>query len=164
MLRTAKPNTLKFSPKAMAEIEKQFAKYPVKRAAIMPILRIAEREFEWLSDEAMASVAEVLGLTKAEVFGVATYYTMYRFRPMGRHIIQFCDNISCMIVHADKLLEYFHKNLGIHPGETTQDNRFSLMTMECIGACGTAPTMLVNRDFYDNLTEKKIDEILEKYP
>lgn len=164
MIKTTRTNPLQLSTEALAEIDRHIAKYPAKRAALMPALKVAEREFGWLSDDAMACVAEVLDLTKAEVFGVATYYTMYRLRPMGRHIIQFCDNISCLLVTAEKLLHYFHKKIGIHPGETTPDNRFSLVTMDCIGACGTAPAMLVNRDFYDNLTEKRIDEILEKYP
>jgi NADH-quinone oxidoreductase E subunit len=163
MLKTLKTNRLTESAKIVAEMDHHIAKYPERRAAIMPILKIAEREFGWLTEEAMACVAEVLSLTKAEVYGVATYYTMYKFRPMGRHIVQFCDNISCMLFTAEQLLEHFAKRWGLHPGETSPDGRFSLVTMECIGACGTAPAMLVNRDFYDNLTEKKIDEILEKY-
>ena len=163
MLKATQDSKLKLSSKALAEIDRHIAKYPEKRAALMPALTVAEREFGWLSDQAMACVAEVMGLTKAEVFGVATFYSMYKFRPMGRHIIQFCDNISCMLVRADDLLDHFKKTLGIGPGETTADDRFSLVTMECIGACGTAPAMLVNKDFHDNLTAQKIDKILEKY-
>lgn len=153
-----------FSPQALEELERHVRKYPERRAALMPALKIAEREFGWLSDEAMACVAEYLGLTKAEVYGVATYYTMYRLKPMGRHIIRFCDNIACMLCDSDRLLAHIQKKLGIRPGETTPNQRFSLVTMECIGACGTAPAMLVNEDFYDNLTEERIDEILERYP
>ena len=163
MIKTANPVKPKLSKEGMAEIDRHIAKYPDKRAALMPALKVAEREYGWVSEEAMAEIAGILGLTKAEVYGFATYYTMYKLQPTGRHLIQFCDNIACMLCTAEGLLDYLHKKLGIGPGETTADNRFSLVTMDCLGACGTAPAMLVNKDFHDNLTEKKLDEILEKY-
>ncbi|MBI4715511.1 MAG: NADH-quinone oxidoreductase subunit NuoE [Nitrospirae bacterium] len=163
MIKTQAPHKWKLSKEGLAEIDRHIAKYPDKRAALMPALKVAEREYGWVSEEAMAEIAGILELTKAEVYGFATYYTMYKLQPTGRHLIQFCDNISCMLCNAEGLLDYLQKKLGIGPGETTHDQRFSMVTMECIGACGTAPAMLVNTDFYDNLTEKKLDEILEKY-
>jgi NADH:ubiquinone oxidoreductase subunit E len=111
----------------------------------------------------MSCVAKVLNLPEAEVRGTASFYSMFKHKPAGRHIIQLCTNISCMILGAEKLLEYISKKYGVQPNGTSPDGRFSLVEMECIGACGTAPAMLVNTDFYDNLTEKRIDEILEKY-
>jgi len=148
---------------AIKEIEEIKKRYPDRRAALLPALHIVQREFGWLSDEAMRSVAKALNLTEAEVKGTASFYSMFRFRPMGRHIIQLCTNVSCMLLGAERLVDHLKHRYGLEPGGTTEDRRFSLMIMECIGACGTAPAMLVNNDFYDNLTEERIEEILDKY-
>jgi NADH:ubiquinone oxidoreductase subunit E len=97
------------------------------------------------------------------VRGTASFYSMFRHRKAGRHVIQLCTNVSCMILGAEKLVDFLQTKYGLKPNSTTQDERFSLVIMECIGSCGTAPAMLVNTDFHDNLTEKKIEEILGKY-
>jgi len=151
------------SETAIRELNEIRKRYPDRRAALLPALHIAQREFGWLNDEALRSVAKMLDLTEAEVKGTASFYSMYRFRPMGRHIIQLCTNVSCMILGAERLIDFLKNRYGLEPDGTTEDGRFSLVIMECIGACGTAPAMLVNNDFYDNLTEKRIEEILEKY-
>ncbi len=152
-----------FSEAAKKEIEEIKAKYPSARAALLPAIYVAQREFGWASPEAYDAVSEMLGVPKAIARGVGTFYAMYKHKPAGRNIIQLCTNIACMILGAERLVDLLKNKYGLEPGGTTPDNRFSLVIMECIGACGTAPAMLVNDDFHENLTEKSIVEILESY-
>ncbi|MDA8082548.1 MAG: NADH-quinone oxidoreductase subunit NuoE [Nitrospiraceae bacterium] len=152
-----------FSQTTIKEIEEIRRKYPTSRAALLPALYVAQREFGWLSPEAYTAVSDLLGVPEAIARGVGTFYAMYRNKPLGRHVVQLCTNVSCMILGAERLVDFLKNKYGLEPGGTTADGRFSLVIMECIGACGTAPAMLVNDDFYENLTEKYIDEILEKY-
>jgi NADH-quinone oxidoreductase E subunit len=152
-----------FSETAIKELRDIRKKYPTARAALLPALYVAQKEFGWISPEAYEAVSEILGVPKAIARGVGTFYAMYKHRPAGKHIIQLCTNISCMILGAERLMDFLKNRYGLEPGGTTSDGRFSLVIMECIGACGTAPAMLVNDDFYENLTERYIDEILEKY-
>jgi NADH-quinone oxidoreductase subunit E len=148
---------------ALQEIEDVKIRYPGRESALLPSLYIAQREFGWLSDEALIHVSNALNVPEAKVRGTASFYSMFRHRPMGRNLVQICTNISCMISGAEGLVEFLNIKFGMKPGDTTPDGRFSLILMECIGACSTAPAMLVNTDFHDNLTEQKIVEILEKY-
>ncbi len=152
-----------FSETVTKEIEEIRMKYPDPRSALLPALYVAQREFGWLSHEAMLCVSQSLNLPVASVRGTASFYSMFKHKQVGRNLIQLCTNVSCMILGAEKLLDLLKDRYGIEPGGTTEDNRFSLVVMECIGACGTAPAMLVNTDSYDNLTEQSIGEILEKY-
>jgi NADH-quinone oxidoreductase subunit E len=147
----------------LKEISDIREKYPDRRSALLPALYVAQREFGWLSHEAMMSVSHALNLPEARVRGTASFYSMFLHKPAGRHLIQLCTNVSCMILGAEKLVDFLGGKYGVGPGETSQDGRFSLVIMECIGACGTAPAMLVNTDFHDNLTEKRVEEILDKY-
>ena len=156
-------NKIMFSQTVINEIEDIRKKYPTARAALLPALYVAQREFGWLSPEAYTAVSDLLGVPEAIARGVGTFYAMYKNRPLGRNVIQLCTNVSCMILGAEKLVDFLKNKYGLEPGGTTEDNRFSLVIMECIGACGTAPAMLVNDDFYENLTEKYIDEILGRY-
>jgi NADH-quinone oxidoreductase E subunit len=151
------------SDTAIQEIEEIRAKYPTARAALLPAVYVVQREFGWLSSDAYESVSNLLGVPRAIVRGVGTFYAMYKQVPMGRNIIQLCTNVSCMLLGAERLVDFLKNKYGLEPGGTTSDNRFSLVIMECIGACGTAPAMLVNDDFYETLTEKYIEEILGKY-
>lgn len=151
------------SEKALKELQEIRGKYPNARAALLPAIYIAQREFGYLSDEAYETVSEILGVPKAIARGVGAFYAMYKHKPMGRNIVQLCTNVSCMILGAEKLVDFLKHKYGLEPGGTTSDEKFSLVIMECIGACGTAPAMLVNNDFYENLTEKYIEEILGKY-
>jgi len=138
-------------------------KYPTSRAALMPALYIAQKEFGWLSSEAIEAVSETLEVPRAIVKGVATFYAMYKNRPMGRHLIQICTNVSCMIFGAEQLVTFLEKRYGLIAGGTSPDGRFSLVIMECIGACDRAPAMFVNEDFFSGLNEQNIVEILEEY-
>ncbi len=145
------------------EITKVLTRYPERRGALLPALHIAQREYGWLSPEAMQAVSEALNLPEATVKGVATFYAMYRKFPSGRNIIQICTNVACMIFGAEKLVDLLKERYGLEPGGTSPDGRFSLMIMECIGACDRAPAMLVNEDFHPDLNESNIIEILERY-
>jgi len=152
-----------FNDTVLKEIDEIRAKYPDPKSALLPALYVAQREFGWLSQEAMLYVAQALNLPEARVRGTASFYSMFKHKPAGRHLIQLCTNVSCMILGAERLLDFLGTKYGVQPNGTTQDGRFSLVIMECIGACGTAPAMLVNTDFYENLTEQNIEEILDKY-
>jgi len=152
-----------FNDTVLKEIDEIRARYPDARSALLPSLYIAQREFGWLSREAMSAVSKTLNVPEASVRGTASFYAMFKHKPMGRHLIQLCTNVSCMILGAEKLVDFLKTKYGLENADTTQDGRFSLVIMECIGACGTAPAMLIDTDFYDNLTEKRIEEILEKY-
>ncbi|MEE8329073.1 MAG: NADH-quinone oxidoreductase subunit NuoE [Thermodesulfovibrionia bacterium] len=152
-----------FSDTILKEIEEIKARYPDSKSALLPALYIAQREFGWLSHEAMLCVAKTLNMPEATVRGTASFYSMFKHRPAGRHLIQLCTNISCMILGAEGFLDFLKKRYGVTPNSMTRDGRFSLIIMECIGACGTAPAMLVDTDFYDNLTEQKLEEILNNY-
>jgi len=152
-----------FNETVLKEITEISDRYPDRKSALLPSLYIAQREFGWLSDEAMESVSKALNVPEAMVRGTASFYSMYRHKPVGRHVIQLCTNVSCMIFGAEKLVDFLGSKYGVHPDSTGQDGRFSLVIMECIGACGTAPAMLVDTDFHDSLSEKRIEEILEQY-
>jgi NADH-quinone oxidoreductase E subunit len=151
------------SKAAIKELNEIRQKYPDASAALLPALYIVQREFGYLGTDAYEAVSDILGVPRAITRGVGTFYAMYKHKPMGRHIVQLCTNVSCMILGAEKLADFLKNKYGLEPGGTTPDKRFSLVIMECIGACGTAPAMLVDDDFYENLTEKHIEEILEKY-
>ncbi|MBI5182690.1 MAG: NADH-quinone oxidoreductase subunit NuoE [Nitrospirae bacterium] len=136
--------------------------YPSTDALLLPALYIAQDEFGHLDDAAMQYVADLLKVPRSKVYGVATYYTMYKTRPTGKHLIQVCTNLSCSLLGADHILSYLENKLRIKVGETTPDNKFTLITVECLGSCGTAPMMQVNDVYYENLTEEGIDRILEE--
>ncbi len=153
----------RLSDEALREIRTIRDGYPSARSALLPALYVAEREMGWLSPDAMVAVADALELSPATVRGVATFYSMYKHRPLGRHLIQLCTNVSCMILGAETLLDHVRKTFNVEVGGTSPDGRFSLIIMECIGACGTAPAMMVDDDFHENLTAEGIIRILERY-
>jgi NADH-quinone oxidoreductase E subunit len=152
---------LAFSKEARARIEGILARYPSREAAILPTLHLAQREFGFLSDEAIRYVADLLGFTPAYIEGVATFYTMFDRKPVGKYHLQICRNLSCSLMGAEHLIEHVSRKIGVKPGETTSDGRFTLTTVECLGSCGTAPVMQVNDDYHENLTEESIDAILD---
>jgi NADH-quinone oxidoreductase E subunit len=151
------------SDASVREIKEIRGKYPDPKSAILPSLYIAIRESGWLSHEVLRCVAETLNLPPALVRGTASFYSLFRSSPTGRHLIQLCTNVSCMLLGAEKVKDVFRNRFGLEPGGTSEDRRFTLMIVECIGACDGAPSMLINDDSYDNLTEQKITEILKKY-
>ena len=148
------------SENVKAEIKQFKGRYPDPKSALLTALHVGQREHGWLSPEVMRDVAEVMELPLAEVGSVASFYTMFNHQPVGENLIQVCTNISCSLLGAEHIVEYLKNKLGIDLGETTPDNKFTLVTVECLGSCGTAPMMQVNNTYYENLTEEKIDRIL----
>ena len=153
--------SLEFSATAKQELDRIFGRYTTKQAALLPALYLAQREFGYVSPEAMEYVAGIVGVSPTRVYEVATFYTMYNKQPVGKYFIQVCTNISCALRGGTDLFAYLSKKLGIAEGQTTKDGRFTLVKVECLGACGNAPMMQVNDDYYEDLAPAKVDEILK---
>jgi len=153
-----------FSPEIEAEIDQHLAKYPVVRSAILPLMFIVQRERGYLDPPGVAYLANRLGLRFTDVWEVATFYSMIHIEPIGKYHIQVCRTLSCKLRGAEKITEYCSQKLGIKPGQTTADGRFSLSEVECLGSCGTAPMFQLNFDFHENLTPEKVDNILSSLP
>lgn len=153
---------VQFSPETMKKFEETVAKYPRKEAALLPTLWLAQKEFEWLSPEVMAYVAKILDIPPSKVYSVASFYTMYKKEPTGKHLIQVCRTLSCKLRGAEEVSEHITKKLGLELGETSKDGKFSVVEVECLGSCGSGPMMQINNDYYEDLTSrKKIDEIID---
>ena len=152
---------LEFSPETLKEFETIVARYPKKEAAMLPVLYLAQREFGHISAEAIDYVARLMEQAPARVRGVVSFYTMFYTQPIGRHHIQVCRTLPCALGGAEKVTAFLTQKLGIRPGQTTKDGRFTLSEVECLASCGTAPMMQINDDYYENLTEDKIEQILD---
>jgi NADH-quinone oxidoreductase E subunit len=150
-----------FSEKTRKKIDKIVARYPQKEAAILPLLHIAQQEFGFISPDSEERVAEILEIKPIRVREVVTFYTMLNREPVGKYSIQVCSNLSCTLLGSEKLIDYLKEKLGIKPGQTTKDKKFTLSVVECLGACEQAPCMMINFDYYGNLDKKKIDKILD---
>ena len=153
-----------FSPEVEAEIERHLAKYPVIRSAILPLMFIVQRERGYLDPAGVLYLANRLGLRTTDIWEVATFYSMIYTEPIGKYHIQVCKTLSCKIRGAETITEHCSKKLGIKPGETTEDGKFSLSEVECLGSCGTAPMFQLNFDYHENLTPQKVDQILDSLP
>ncbi len=151
-----------FSPAGQGKVGEIFTHYPNRRSAVLPVLWLAQKEFGWLSPAALRLVARTVDLPEPEVFGIATFYTMFHLKPAGRHVLQVCMTLSCSLMGADRLYRHLRDRLGISHGETTPDGRFTLKRVECLAACGGGPCMQVNFDYHENLDEAKVDALLEK--
>jgi NADH-quinone oxidoreductase subunit E len=152
-----------FSPALAARFDALMEKYPVRRSALVPMLLYAQDEIGYVSDAAIAEIAERLSLTALDVRNVASYYSMLRFKPAGKFNVQVCTNISCMLRGAYELFERFQQELGIAHKGITKDGVFSLEEVECIGACCWAPAIQVNYDFHDELSPDHVPGILAGY-
>ena len=153
---------IQFSANARKQFEEYLTRYPTKRAAIMPTLWLAQREFGYLSEEVMEYVAALLGESPAFVASVASFYTMFYKKPMGKHHIQVCTNLSCTLMGAERIVQVCSRRLGLALGETTGDKQYSLDEVECLGSCGSAPMMQINDDYWENLTPEGTLELLER--
>jgi NADH-quinone oxidoreductase E subunit len=158
----------KFSPQALQEAENLFKRYPPgkeKQSALLPMLHLAQREFGgWLSQDALDYVAQFLELPPIRVYEVATFYTMYNLKPVGKYHVQICTNISCWLCGSDDIVQSARDKLKIGFGETTKDNKFTLSQVECLGACVNAPMMQINDDYHEELTPEKTAGILDQLP
>jgi len=153
--------TLGLSAAGQKEIKKIISSYPDIRSTLMPLLFLIQNEKGFISIEDQRSVANLLSLPPMKVRGVVEFYTMFRGEKCGRHLIQVCHTLSCSIMGAHTVVDIIRKKLDLNIGETTPDGRFTLIKVECLGSCGTAPVMQINEDYYENLTEPKIIEILD---
>lgn len=155
------------SESAKRAIDTWVQKYPAsrKQSAVIAALDIIQKEQGgWLKPEHLDAVADYLAMPRIAVYEVASFYSMFDLKPVGRHKIKVCTNISCLLRGSEHIVEYLQKRLGVVCGETTSDGRFTLKSVECLAACGGAPMMQVDQTYYEQLTPEKIDKILEDYP
>jgi NADH-quinone oxidoreductase E subunit len=151
-----------FSDEQLQRIEELKKRYQHPQSVILDALWMWQDTHGWISEEGMKAVAGVLGAPLHHVYGVVTFYTMFNRAPVGRHKIEVCTNISCMLRGSDRILEHLTRRLGIPVGGTTADGRFTLVEAECLGSCGTAPMMQVGDTYHEDLDEGKIDRILKE--
>lgn len=151
----------KFTEENLQKIESILPKYPEKKAAVMPLLYLAQEQFGYVSVEVMKEIAHILEIDEVDVLGVVTFYTMFHQKPMGKFHIQVCTNVSCMLRGGYEIYNSVKGKLGINNGDVTSDHKFSLEEVECMGSCGTAPMIAVNEDYFENLTEDQALKILD---
>jgi len=153
-----------FTGKVLDELQTVLQRYPNKQAALLPTLWLAQRELGWISDRIMAEVAELLGLTPAYVKGVVTFYTMYHQHPVGKNFVQVCTTSPCNICGAEEVLKALLQHSGAgDAGATSPDGKWTIVEVECLGACGFPTPILVNDDFVENVTPEKVPDIVKKY-
>jgi NADH-quinone oxidoreductase subunit E len=159
-------NKTEFNSATLELVNGIIRRYPAGRqkSALLPILHIAQAENNgWLSSEMMDYVASILEIQPIEVYEVATFYSMFNLQPVGNCMIEVCQTGPCWLNGSDEILAHFEKQLGIKPGETTSDGRFSLKTVECLAACGNAPVIQVGTEYHENMTTEKADHLLNKW-
>ena len=145
------------------EIQAELAHYPDKKSACIDAMKIVQRHRGWVSDEALRDIAQFLEMSVDDLDGVATFYNLIFRKPVGRHVIMVCDSVSCWIMGYGRICDHLTSQLGIRLGETTPDQRFTLLPIVCLGDCDHAPTMMVDQDLHHNLDPQKLDRILEQY-
>lgn len=153
---------MKFSDENLSKIEELKKKYPTTKALTLPVLWMAQRQFGWISPEAMEYVAELLDVPVKLIYGVVTFYTMFNTKPVGKYHLQVCTNVSCGLLGGEEIRDHICQKLNLKLGETTGDERFTVTEVECMGSCGTAPMMAVNDDYHENLTLEKVDRFLQE--
>jgi NADH-quinone oxidoreductase E subunit len=151
-----------FSPEVVEEMRSHLVKYPPdrKRSALIPLLFVIQRERGYIDNPGVNFLAQFLGEEITDVWETATFYSMFNLRPIGRHHIQICKTLSCKIMGEPEITDHICTKLGIHPGETTEDGKFTVSLVECLGSCGTAPMMQIGFDYYENLTKETVEKIL----
>jgi len=149
------------SQAANQQIQALINKYPRKRSALIPSLQLAQKEAGYLSNDTICEIARIFELTPNEVYEVATFYTMFYKKPVGKYVIQVCTNISCLLCNAEDIVSRLTGKLGIRFGETTPDGKYTLLEAECLGSCGTSPVIQINETYYEELTPEKVDQILD---
>lgn len=156
---------VEFSQEKLQEVQRIINFYPEgkQKSAVIPVLHLAQQEFGgWLSSETMDYVASLLQLEPIEVYEVATFYSMYNLKPVGKYMFEVCHTGPCMINGSDEIVKYIYDKLGIKPGETSEDGMFTLKTVECLGACGYAPMMQMGKNYREHLTKEKVDIIINE--
>jgi NADH-quinone oxidoreductase E subunit len=155
-----------FSPEIIDEMKTHVAKYPADRtrSALIPLLMLVQRERGWIDNPGVNFLAQFLKLEVTDIWETATFYSMFNLRPVGRHHLQICKTLSCRIMGEPDITGHICSKLGIHPGETTEDGKFTVSLVECLGSCGTAPMMQIGFDYHEDLTVEKVDKLLESLP
>ena len=156
---------MNFNEEQLTEFKRLVARYPEgkQKSALLPVLHLAQESFgNWLSAETLDYVAELLQLQSIEVYEVATFYSMYNLKPVGKYTFEVCQTGPCMLRGSDDIIKYIGDTLGIKPGETSADGLFTLKTVECLGACGYAPMMQMGKHYREHLTKEKIDAIINE--
>jgi NADH-quinone oxidoreductase subunit E len=155
---------VKFSEEKLKKVNEIIARYPEgkQKSALIPVLHLAQEEWGWLSSETMDYVAELLHIKPVEVYEVATFYSMYHLKPVGKYVFEVCQTGPCMLRGSDEIIAYIKEKLDIGVGETTKDGLFTLKTVECLGACGYAPMMQMGKFYKEHLTRERVDQIIEE--
>jgi len=155
---------VQFSQENLEKVDKIIARYPEgkQKSALLPLLHLAQEQYGWLSTETMDYVASLLNIEPIEVYEVASFYSMYNLKPVGKYMFEVCQTGPCMLKGCDDIIEYIGEKLNIKPGETTADGMFTLKTVECLGACGYAPMMQMGKFYKEHLTKEKVDTIIEE--
>lgn len=157
--------SVQFSQEKLNKVQELISRYPEgnQKSALLPVLHLAQQEFGgWLDVSTMDYVASLLQLQPIEVYEVATFYSMYNLKPVGKYVFEVCQTGPCMVNGSDNIIDYIKEKLGIAAGETTQDGLFTLKTVECLGACGYAPMMQLGKTYREHLTKKKVDAIIDE--
>jgi len=156
---------IQFKGETLELVNKIIKRYPEgkQKSALLPVLHLAQAEFDgWLSSDVMAYVASLLSIKPIEVFEVASFYSMYNLKPIGKCLIEVCQTGPCWLRGSNDIVEHLEMRLNIKVGETTSDGMFTLKTVECLGSCGTAPMLQCGAEYYENLTTEKVDRLVEK--
>ncbi len=149
------------SEENLKKIEDLKKHYPTRQALVLPVLWMVQEQHGHISIEAMKYVAQLLNVSYSHIYGVVTFYTMYHSKPIGKHHIEVCTNISCLLRGSGRIVRHLENKLGIKTGETSSDMNWTLSEVECMGSCGTAPMLAVGDEYYENLTTEKVDKLLD---
>ncbi len=152
---------IEFTNEELQKIAEIKTHYPEQKAALMPALWMVQKKYGWISNDAIKYIAKLLDLSEAHVEGVVSFYTMYFKKPMGKYHIQVCTNVSCMLLGGEEIFMHIKEKLNIENGEVTTDGKYSLEEVECMGACGGAPMIAINEDYFENVDNNKVDEIID---
>ncbi len=151
-----------FKPETVKEFEAIAARYPVRRAALLPALWLAQRDFGWLPNDVLEATASLVGVSPVQALEVAEFYTLYHKKKPGKYNLQVCQTLSCVLNGAEEIQKTLERVLGLKPGETTPDGLFSYQPVECLASCHTGPCMRVNDEYHENLTPEKVGKLIKK--
>ena len=155
-------STFKYTPENEAKFQEYVSRYPKIDSCMLPALWLVQEQEGWVSPEAMVYVADRLGKTPIQVYEVATFYTMFNLKPIGKYHIELCKTLSCMLCGSKELKKHIKETIGIEAGQTSEDGLFHLSEVECLGACGGAPMFALNGEYHEKLTKEKVDELIKE--
>ena len=155
-------SSFKFTPENEVKFQEYVSRYPIIDSVMLPALWLVQEQESWVSPEAMVYVADKLGKTPIQVYEVATFYTMFNLKPIGKHHIELCKTLSCMLCGSRDIKNYIKESIGIEPGQTSEDGLFHLSEVECLGACGGAPMFALDGQYHEKLTKQRVDELIQE--